>query len=242
MPAGARSGRTPLLVVVDPRRRRRLDAIGSACGALRCGADWRSLYPTQSGGFWSLNHAQGDGDLDAVARPARAHARGRLLRRAARQRRPASPTAPASRRAWPASCRGASPASRPSPRASARSTRARRATRASLLAIHGTADTVVPYNGKRPGREGSVPRFARALGRASRAARRPRASRRRAPCHADRLPRRATRARASAIVRLTGIDARLAGARDPGASRSATRRAFAPRPRSLRFALGVRGR
>ena len=30
----------------------------------------------------------------------------------------------------------------------------------SLLAIHGTADTVVPYNGKRPGREGSVPRFA----------------------------------------------------------------------------------
>ena len=32
--------------------------------------------------------------------------------------------------------------------------------RTSLLAIHGTADTIVPYNGKKPGREGSVPRFA----------------------------------------------------------------------------------
>ena len=31
--------------------------------------------------------------------------------------------------------------------------------RTSFLAIHGTADTVVPYNGKRPDRAGSVPRF-----------------------------------------------------------------------------------
>ncbi len=30
--------------------------------------------------------------------------------------------------------------------------------RASFLAIHGTADTVVPFNGKRPDRAGSVPR------------------------------------------------------------------------------------
>lgn len=29
-----------------------------------------------------------------------------------------------------------------------------------FLAIHGSADTVVPYNGKKPGREGSVPRYA----------------------------------------------------------------------------------
>jgi polyhydroxybutyrate depolymerase len=31
--------------------------------------------------------------------------------------------------------------------------------RASFLDIHGTADTVVPYNGKRPDRAGSVPRY-----------------------------------------------------------------------------------
>ena len=31
--------------------------------------------------------------------------------------------------------------------------------RTSFLAIHGSADTVVPYNGKKPGREGSVPRY-----------------------------------------------------------------------------------
>jgi polyhydroxybutyrate depolymerase len=32
-------------------------------------------------------------------------------------------------------------------------------TRASFLAIHGSADTIVPYNGKRPDRAGSVPRY-----------------------------------------------------------------------------------
>jgi polyhydroxybutyrate depolymerase len=31
--------------------------------------------------------------------------------------------------------------------------------RASFLAIHGTADTVVPFNGKRPDRKGNVPRY-----------------------------------------------------------------------------------
>ena len=33
------------------------------------------------------------------------------------------------------------------------------AAHASFLAIHGSADTVVPYNGKRPDRAGSVPRY-----------------------------------------------------------------------------------
>ena len=33
------------------------------------------------------------------------------------------------------------------------------AARASFLDIHGTADTVTPYNGKRPDRAGSVPRY-----------------------------------------------------------------------------------
>jgi polyhydroxybutyrate depolymerase len=32
--------------------------------------------------------------------------------------------------------------------------------RTSFLDIHGTADTVVPYNGKKPDRAGSVPRYA----------------------------------------------------------------------------------
>jgi polyhydroxybutyrate depolymerase len=33
-------------------------------------------------------------------------------------------------------------------------------TRASFLAIHGSADRIVPFNGKRPDRAGNVPRYA----------------------------------------------------------------------------------
>ena len=34
------------------------------------------------------------------------------------------------------------------------------ATQASFLAIHGTADTIVPFNGKKPDRKGNVTRYA----------------------------------------------------------------------------------
>ena len=40
-----------------------------------------------------------------------------------------------------------------------RSSPARRSARASFLDIHGSADTVTPYDGKRPDRAGSVPRY-----------------------------------------------------------------------------------
>ena len=72
---------------------------------------------------------------------------------------PGSPTAPGSPPAWPAHCRTASQRSCRSPPATGRSTRARSPRAPSFLAIHGSADTVVPYNGKRPDRAGSVPRY-----------------------------------------------------------------------------------
>jgi polyhydroxybutyrate depolymerase len=46
--------------------------------------------------------------------------------------------------------------------------------RASFLAIHGSADTVVPYNGKRPDRAGSVPRYTAGWARRDGCAPRPR--------------------------------------------------------------------
>jgi poly(3-hydroxybutyrate) depolymerase len=48
--------------------------------------------------------------------------------------------------------------------------------RASFLAIHGTADTVVPFNGKRPDRAGSVPRYTAGWARRDGCDARPRSS------------------------------------------------------------------
>ena len=45
--------------------------------------------------------------------------------------------------------------------------------RASFLDIHGSADTVTPYDGKRPDRAGSVPRYTAALGAPRRLRREP---------------------------------------------------------------------
>jgi polyhydroxybutyrate depolymerase len=157
MPAGARPGATPLIVVVVPGGNGdRSDRLGVAAAATRQG--FAVLYPTAGDGFWSLNRAQGTADVDAV---------GGLLDRTL-----ASGCFDARRIAITGVSNGAGFAARmacalpdrfaavvpvaagyraldPCP-ASAR---------ASFLAIHGTADTVVPYNGKRPDRAGSVPRY-----------------------------------------------------------------------------------
>ena len=106
-----------------------------------------------------------------------------------------------------------------------------------VLAIHGTADTVVPFNGKRPDRAGSVPRQAARWARRAGCARTPRTS----------APRRlVTRLRYRGcddglrveLLRLSGTDHGWPGAGPPLPDRnpsglSATREV-------LRFAAGAR--
>ena len=93
------------------------------------------------------------------------------------------------------------------------------AARTNFLAIHGTGDTVVPYNGKKPDRKGSVPRYTAALGapRRLRIAPGDDAAPARHPLHVARPRRRpARRARPSDRhpARLARLD-RRAAAREP---------------------------
>jgi polyhydroxybutyrate depolymerase len=157
VPTGARPGTTPLIVVVVPGGGGdSSDRLGVNAAAARAG--FAVLYPTSSDGFWTLNRRQGTADVDAVnALLDRALAGGCFDARrisitgvsngagfAARmgcqlpERFAAVVPVAAGYRALDPCPAGA---------------------RASFLAIHGTADTVVPYNGKRPDRAGSVPRF-----------------------------------------------------------------------------------
>jgi polyhydroxybutyrate depolymerase len=158
MPAGARAGATPLIVVVVPGGDGdRDDRLGIGAAATRAG--FAVLYPTsRSDGFWTLNHRQGDADVAAVS--------GLLARTAA------IGCFDADRVSITGVSNGAGFAARlacelpgrfaavvpvaagyraldPCPAAA----------RTSLLDIHGTADRVVPYNGKLPDRKGSVPRY-----------------------------------------------------------------------------------
>jgi polyhydroxybutyrate depolymerase len=157
MPAGERPGATPLIVVVVPGGHGdRSDRLGVGAAATRAG--FAVLYPTSDDSFWSLNHAQGDGDVDAVTD---------LLDRVL-----AGGCFDASRLAISGVSNGAGFAARmacalPDRFAAVVPVAAGyRAldpcpadARASFLDIHGTADSVVPYNGKRPDRAGSVPRY-----------------------------------------------------------------------------------
>ena len=112
-------------------------------------------------------------------------------------------------------------------------------THASLLAIHGTADTVVPYNGKRPGREGSVPRFAARWAKRSGCAATPRVTtpRRRV---ARITYRGCDDSLSVGIVRLTGSTHGWFGASDP-AFPQRNPPGYEATPDVVRFALGVRG-
>ena len=157
VPAGARPGATPLIVVVVPGGGGdRTDRLGVAAAATRQG--FAVLYPTSGDGFWALNDEQGTADVDAV---------GDLLDRTV-----AGGCFDAKRISITGVSNGAGFAAR---MACARPDRFAAVVpvaagyraldpcpgtaRASFLDIHGTADTVVPYNGKRPDRAGSVPRY-----------------------------------------------------------------------------------
>jgi len=162
VPSAARPGRTPLLVVVIPGTRGdRHDRLGVWRAARARGM--AVLYPAGNG-FWTLNDTQGRTDVEDVTK---------LLDDVT-----ASGCFDAKRLSITGVSNGAGFATRmtcalpgrfaalipvsagyraldPCP-ASART---------SFLAIHGTGDTVVPYNGKKPDRKGNVPRFTAAWAR-----------------------------------------------------------------------------
>jgi len=158
VPANAQPGRTPLLVVVIPGGEGdRTDRLGVGAAANRQGV--AVLYPTSPGsGFWQLNDEFGTSDVTAVT--------GLL------DREQQTGCFDPNRISITGVSNGAGFAARmgcelpgrfaavipvaagyraldPCPAAA----------RASFLAIHGTADTVVPFNGKRPDRKGNVPRY-----------------------------------------------------------------------------------
>jgi polyhydroxybutyrate depolymerase len=155
VPAGARPGHTPLLVVVIPGGGGdRHDVLGltKAAGARGIAV----VYPTTTARFWTLNDAQGRQQVDDATAlldrlvaggcfdPARvsitgvSNGAGFATRLACGQ--------PGRFHALVAVAAGFR-ALDPCP------------ANGSFEAIHGRADTVVPFNGKKPGREGSVPAF-----------------------------------------------------------------------------------
>ena len=67
MPAGARPGATPLIVVLMPGGDGdSSDRLGVTAAAARAG--FAVLYPTSDDSFWSLNRAQGTADVEAVTK------------------------------------------------------------------------------------------------------------------------------------------------------------------------------
>ena len=157
-PAGARPGRTPLIVVVIPGGDGdRGDRLGVGRAGTRRG--FAVLYPTRTAsGLWTLNRAQGTRDVEHVTAlldrvldagcvdPERITITGVSNGGGFATRMSCElPTRFAAVVAVSAGYRAldACPQS----------------ARASFLAIHGTADTVTPYNGKKPERAGSVPRY-----------------------------------------------------------------------------------
>ena len=175
IPPAARPGATPLLVVVVPGGRGdRSDRLGLGRAADEAG--FALLYPTAAGdGFWTLNDAQGTADVTAVtALLDRQAAGGCFDARRVSITGVSNGAGFATRMACELPDRFAAVvpvaagfrALDPCPAAA----------RASFLAIHGTADTVVPFNGKRPDRAGSVPRQAARWARRAGCDRAPRSS------------------------------------------------------------------
>ena len=159
MPAGAKPGATRLLLAIMS------GADGDADDNLKLGAVANRqgiavLYPTErAGSIWQLNDAMGSTDVQAVAR---------LLQRAL-----ATGCFDLNRVSVVGLSNGAGFATRMACKlptqfaavvAVSGGFRALDAcppqARASFLAIHGTADQIVPFNGKKPDRKGNVPRYA----------------------------------------------------------------------------------
>ncbi|HEX2103913.1 MAG TPA: PHB depolymerase family esterase [Solirubrobacteraceae bacterium] len=158
VPADARPGRTPLLVVVIPGGEGdRADRLGLGAAAGRQGV--AVLYPTSSGsGFWQLNDRFGTSDVTAVT--------GLLDRQQATgcfDHDRVSITGVSNGAGFAARMACELPGRFAAVVPVAAGYRALDpcppSARASFLAIHGTADTVVPFNGKRPDRKGHVPRY-----------------------------------------------------------------------------------
>lgn len=158
-PAGAQPGSTPLIVAVVPGGRGdRHDRLGLAGPATKQG--YAVLYPTRAqGGFWTLNDKQGTTDVENVTA---------LLDRVI-----AAGCVDPDRISITGVSNGAGMATRMSCELPTRFAalvavaagyraldRCPANARASFLAIHGTADVVVPYLGKRiDDHAGSVPRY-----------------------------------------------------------------------------------
>ena len=171
VPTGAQPGSTPLIVVVVPGGRGdRSDRLGVGAAATKQG--FAVLYPTSDDTFWALDHHQGDADVDAVT--------GLLERTLAGgcfDARRISITGVSNGAGFAARMACALPERFAAVVPVAAGYRALdpcpRTARASFLDIHGTADTVVPYNGKKPDRAGSVPRYTAAWARRDGCAARP---------------------------------------------------------------------
>ena len=157
MPAGARPVATPLIVVLVPGgrgdRSDRSDRLGVSATATKQG--FAVLYPTSDDTFWALNHDQGDADVDAVT-----GLLDRTLAGGCFDARRISITGVSNGAGFAARMACALPDRFAAVVPVAAGYRALDpcpgTARASFLDIHGTADTVVPYNGKRPDRAGSV--------------------------------------------------------------------------------------
>jgi polyhydroxybutyrate depolymerase len=174
MPAGARPGATPLIVVVVPGGNSdSSDRLGVAAAATRQG--FAVLYPTSEDTFWALNRAQGTADVDAVT-----DLLHRVLSGGCFDKNRLAITGVSNGAGFAARMACVLPDRFAAVVPVAAGYRALdpcpTAARASFLAIHGSADTVVPYNGKRPDRAGSVPRYAARWARRDGCAARPTAT------------------------------------------------------------------
>lgn len=158
MPSGAQAGRTPLLLVVIPGGRGDPgDRLGVGAAANRQGV--AVLYPTSPGsGFWQLNEEFGTSDVTAVT--------GLLDRQAATgcfDQDRISITGVSNGAGFTARMGCELPTRFAAVMPVAAGYRALDPcpanARASFLDIHGTADTVVPINGKKPDRKGNVARY-----------------------------------------------------------------------------------
>jgi polyhydroxybutyrate depolymerase len=158
VPAGAQAGRTPLLLVVIPGGDGDADdRLGIGAPATKQG--FAVLYPTSEGsGFWQLNDQFGTTDVDDVT--------GLLDRQVAtgcfdRDRISITGVSNGAGFAARMGCKLPTRFAAVVPVAAGYKALdpCPPNARASFEAIHGTADTVVPYNGKKPDRKGNVPRY-----------------------------------------------------------------------------------
>ena len=235
VPSGAKPGATPLIVVVIPGGGGdKGDRLGIGRAGTRAG--FGVLWPTRAaGGFWTLNDAQGTTDvtnvsdtIDAVVSscfdPRRvsitgvSNGAGFAARMACERPDRFAAVVPVA-----AGYRALDPCPADA--------------RMSFLDIHGTADTVVPYNGKKPDRKGNVPRYTARWARGDGCSTRPRAS------HPQRLVTRYVyRGCDSGLrveaVRLTGTDHGWPGAGPPLPSHNPS--GFDATPAVVRFVRSAR--